>query len=37
MEEQGPCKIRVAAVQMEPKLGRIEGNLERIVASKTDG
>ncbi len=31
MEEQGPCKIRVAAVQMEPKLGRIEGNLERIV------
>ena len=31
MEEQSPAKVRVAAVQMEPKLGRIEANLERIL------
>ena len=30
-ESQKPPKVRVAAVQMEPKLGRIEANLERII------
>jgi predicted amidohydrolase len=30
-DDQRPARIRVAAVQMEPKLGRIEANLERIL------
>ncbi len=30
---QDQTKVRVAAVQMEPKLGRIEANLERILGS----
>ena len=33
---QDQTKVRVAAVQMEPKLGRIEANLERILGSITE-
>ena len=31
MEDERPARVRVAAVQMEPKLGRIEANLERML------